>query len=152
MLANFDVDSLASVKILQHLFRMDNIMHVLAPVSGYAEVKKHYSDYADEVSMLAVYLRRISPITSCICEFKIIRVLLINCGGAADIVHMLQEVVEVPSETIFFIIDSHRPFSLLNIYDDTKQVMEFNKCNELYNFIILKCYIIVVTGSNSWSS
>ena len=41
-------------------------------------------------------------------------VILINCGGCIDIVELLQ-----PEEhIIFFIVDSHRPYDLCNIYSE----------------------------------
>jgi cell division control protein 45 len=42
---------------------------------------------------------------------------LINCGGTIDIIELLQ-----PEENItFFILDSHRPYDLSNVYSE-KQV------------------------------
>lgn len=40
--------------------------------------------------------------------------ILINCGGTLDIVELLQP----PEETIFFILDSHRPYDLTNVYSE----------------------------------
>ena len=44
-------------------------------------------------------------------------VILINCGGTIDLIELLQ-----PEENVrFFILDSHRPYDLCNIYNE-KQV------------------------------
>ena len=41
-------------------------------------------------------------------------VILINCGGCIDIVELLE-----PDERItFFILDSHRPYDVANIYSE----------------------------------
>lgn len=39
---------------------------------------------------------------------------MINCGGTIDLVELLQP----PESITFFIIDSHRPYDLCNIYSE----------------------------------
>lgn len=41
---------------------------------------------------------------------------MINCGGTLDLVELLQ-----PDESVvFFILDSHRPYDLCNIYSESQ--------------------------------
>lgn len=39
---------------------------------------------------------------------------MINCGSTIDIV----EILEPPEDIIFFVIDSHRPYDLCNVYSE----------------------------------
>lgn len=41
-------------------------------------------------------------------------VIMINCCGTLDIVEILQP----PEDIVFFILDSHRPYDLCNIYSE----------------------------------
>lgn len=50
---------------------------------------------------------------------------MLNCGGTIDIVELL----EPPEELIFFVLDSHRPFDVCNIYSES-QIRILNKPNE----------------------
>lgn len=48
--------------------------------------------------------------------FQIKNVITINCGGTLDLVDLLQ-----PDESVvFFILDSHRPYDLCNIYSESQ--------------------------------
>lgn len=47
-------------------------------------------------------------------------VVLINCGGTLDIIELL----EPDEDIIFFIVDSHRPTDICNIYSSS-QVIDF---------------------------
>lgn len=48
---------------------------------------------------------------------------MINCGGTIDVVELL----EPHRDVIFFIIDSHRPYDVCNIYSDSGQVRIIGK-------------------------
>lgn len=49
-----------------------------------------------------------------LCYFQVSYVVLINCGGGIDIVELLE-----PDERItFFVLDSHRPYDVANIYSE----------------------------------
>ncbi|XP_024942736.1 cell division control protein 45 homolog [Cephus cinctus] len=92
LLVNFDVDAICACKILQYLFKNDNMIYTLVPVQGVQDLVQAYTENCEEVSY----------------------VIMINCGGTLDIVELLQ-----PSEDIiFFIADSHRPYDLCNIYSE----------------------------------
>ena len=49
VLAALDVDSVCACKILQALFKADNVEHTLIPVAGKTELKKAYSEHSDQV-------------------------------------------------------------------------------------------------------
>ena len=49
VLAALDVDALCACKILQALFKADNVQHTLIPVSGKAELQAAFTDHADQV-------------------------------------------------------------------------------------------------------
>ena len=54
MLAALDVDALCATKILQVLFKSDDLQYTLVPVSGIEELKTAYIDYAGQVSVCNV--------------------------------------------------------------------------------------------------
>ncbi|XP_014206971.1 cell division control protein 45 homolog [Copidosoma floridanum] len=96
ILVNFDVDAICASKILQTLFKNDNVVYTLVPVHGVSDMIKAFKDNSEEIEY----------------------VIMINCGGTLDIVDILK-----PEENvIFFILDSHRPFDLCNVYNE-KQVL-----------------------------
>lgn len=43
-------------------------------------------------------------------------VILVNCGGTLDIVDLLHPAEEV----VFFVLDSHRPYDLCNVYSESQ--------------------------------
>ncbi|XP_034945738.1 cell division control protein 45 homolog [Chelonus insularis] len=92
LLVNFDIDAICACKILQQLFKNDNVVYTLEPVQGIQDMVKAYADNCEEIKY----------------------VVMINCGATIDIVELL----EPPEDTIFFIVDSHRPYDLCNIYSE----------------------------------
>lgn len=60
---------------------------------------------------------------------QIRRVILINCGGTID----LMELFENPTDVIIFVIDSHRPTHILNIYNESKQVNKIIPLKHLFH-------------------
>lgn len=50
LLVNFDIDAICACKILQQLFKNDNIVYTLAPVQGLQDLIKAYEDNAQEVT------------------------------------------------------------------------------------------------------
>lgn len=42
--------------------------------------------------------------------------IMVNCGGTIDIVELLEPAEDI----VFFIIDSHRPYDLPNIYSESQ--------------------------------
>ncbi|OXU30770.1 hypothetical protein TSAR_002281 [Trichomalopsis sarcophagae] len=115
ILVNFDVDAICASKILQALFKNDNIVYTLVPIQGVKDMVRAYQENADEI------------------EF----VIMINCGATLDIVDMLQPEEKV----IFFILDSHRPYDLCNVYNETQVLIlgnlnpdeEIPEYNDVFN-------------------
>ncbi len=50
LLCGMDVDSLCACKILQAMFKADDVEHTVIPVSGWQDVKTAYNDHAYLVS------------------------------------------------------------------------------------------------------
>ncbi|XP_043495975.1 cell division control protein 45 homolog isoform X1 [Polistes fuscatus] len=92
LLVNFDVDAICACRILQQLFKNDNILYTLVPVQGIQDMVQAIEENCEEVK----------------------NIIMINCGGTIDLVELLQP----PESVIFFIIDSHRPYDLCNIYSE----------------------------------
>ncbi|XP_076653605.1 cell division cycle protein 45 [Halictus rubicundus] len=92
LLVNFDVDAICACRILQQLFKNDNMMYTLVPVQGIQDMIHAFEENCEEIK----------------------NVILINCGGTLDLVELLQ-----PAESvIFYILDSHRPYDLCNVYSE----------------------------------
>lgn len=110
IIANFDIDSISSSKIIQQLFRAEQIIFTFVPVLGVKSLKRTFDDNKSDCSIF----------------------LFINCGGCLDLVDLLQ-----PEENVlFYVCDSHRPLDLCNIYSDS-QVGLFNlKCSFKSNICI----------------
>ncbi|XP_071448319.1 cell division control protein 45 homolog [Hetaerina americana] len=92
LLVNFDIDSICACKILQYLFRCDNVVYTLVPIQGIKDLKNAYNENRSEVKY----------------------VLLINCGGNIDIVESL----EPDDDVVFFVADNHRPTDVCNVYSN----------------------------------
>lgn len=94
IVANFDIDSIAASKILQTLFRNEQIIFTFVPVLGVKSLQRTFDSYKNDCNIF----------------------LFINCGGCLDLVELL-----APEENIlFFVCDSHRPLDLCNIYSDSQ--------------------------------
>lgn len=94
VIVNYDIDAICASKILQALFKYDNMLYSIVPIMGISGVLRAYNEHKEDVKL----------------------VLLINCGGCLDIVDVLQ-----PEEDIvFFICDSHRPYHICNVYSDSQ--------------------------------
>ncbi|XP_053987531.1 cell division control protein 45 homolog isoform X1 [Hylaeus volcanicus] len=103
LLVNFDVDAICACRILQQLFKNDNMIYTLIPVQGIQDMIRAFNEHCEEIK----------------------NVILINCGGTLDLVELLQ-----PAESvIFYILDSHRPYDLCNIYSED-QVRILGKADE----------------------
>ncbi|KPI98939.1 PREDICTED: cell division control protein 45 homolog [Papilio xuthus] len=92
LLVHYDVDAICACKILQGLFKCDNISYTLVPVGGISELKTAYEENNEEIKY----------------------VVLINCGGTIDLVDILQP----DEEVVFFVLDSHKPTDICNVYSD----------------------------------
>ncbi|XP_047514137.1 cell division control protein 45 homolog [Pieris napi] len=92
LLVHYDVDAVCACKILQDLFKCDNISYTLVPVGGISELKTAYEENNEEIKY----------------------VVLVNCGGTIDLVDILQPEEDV----VFFVLDSHKPTDICNVYSD----------------------------------
>ncbi|KAL0818601.1 hypothetical protein ABMA28_009034 [Loxostege sticticalis] len=92
LLVHYDVDAICTCKILQGLFKCDNISYTLVPVGGVSELKTAYEENNEEIKF----------------------VVLVNCGGTIDLVDILQPEEDV----VFFVLDSHKPTDICNVYSD----------------------------------
>ncbi|XP_026501376.1 cell division control protein 45 homolog [Vanessa tameamea] len=92
LLVHYDVDAVCACKILQDLFKCDNISYTLVPVGGISDLKTAYDENNEEIKY----------------------VVLVNCGGTVDLVDILQPEEDV----VFFVLDSHKPTDICNVYSD----------------------------------
>lgn len=94
IISNFDIDAIVASKILQSLFRNEQIMFTFVPILGFKSLKRTFDDNKTDCNIF----------------------LFINCGGCMDLVELL-----APEDNIvFFVCDSHRPLDLCNIYSDSQ--------------------------------
>ncbi|XP_022171893.1 cell division control protein 45 homolog [Myzus persicae] len=94
ILVNYDVDAICAAKIFQYILRFDNVIYVLVPVKTITELKKVYQEQKADVK----------------------HIVLINCGGSLDII----DILEPEEDIIFFVIDSHRPTDICNVYSSSQ--------------------------------
>lgn len=101
VVANFDVDSVCAVKILQWLLKCDHVTYTLVPVRGKTDLIEAFKDNVGN-----------SNDTDGGTTVKY--VVMINCGGTFDIVDFF----DPPEDVVIFVADSHRPTDVCNIYSD----------------------------------
>ncbi|KAJ8984145.1 hypothetical protein NQ317_017796 [Molorchus minor] len=92
LMVHYDIDSICTCKILQSLLKYKHILYTLAVVRGLDDLKSSYHENSNDVKYFV----------------------LINCGGTIDIV----EELEAEDDITFFILDSHRPIDLCNVYSN----------------------------------
>ncbi|EFA05648.1 cell division control protein 45 homolog [Tribolium castaneum] len=92
LMVHYDIDSICACKILQNLLKYKEILYTLAVIRGVEDLKRSYRENSNDVKYFV----------------------LINCGGTVNLVDLF----EPEEDAIFFIIDSHRPTHLDNIYSD----------------------------------
>ena len=95
ILAAADVDGLCACRTLTHLLRSDNVAYSLVPVQGYSHV--------------ASVLRGLGESNN-----DIRTVILVNCGAIVNLANLLPW--DRPELTCY-VVDSHRPIHLANVYD-----------------------------------
>ena len=122
VISALDVDSLCTCKILQALFKADDVQYTIIPVQGKVELQKAFSSHSEQVKA----------------------VVLINCGGSLNVTELLR-----PDEDVrIYIVDrsvcryvpqsgamanpchithSHRPVDLDNVYN-RDQVTKTTPC------------------------
>lgn len=88
-----DLDSIASVKIIRHIFECEHVRHTIVPIRTRNELQRSYQEHRDGVKV----------------------VLLINIGAMFDILEFFMP----DSDVKIFVADCHRPFNVNNVYYDT---------------------------------
>ncbi|XP_017780562.1 PREDICTED: cell division control protein 45 homolog [Nicrophorus vespilloides] len=92
LMVNYDIDSICACKILQSLLKYKHVVYTLVVVKGIEDLKTAFNENCEDVKYF----------------------IMINCGGTIDIVDLL----EPEDEITFYILDSHRPTDLCNIYSN----------------------------------
>jgi cell division control protein 45 len=106
ILAAADHDGVCSSYMLQALLCRGcaDVKYLTLPVTCNAEVMHHISELHSD-------------------EYEDVRsVILLNCGGSIDIAKGLQE-HKVPDHITCYIVDSHRPYNLSNVYESQSRVV-----------------------------
>lgn len=93
-MVHYDIDAICSCRILQSLLRFKHVPYTICIVRGVEDLKIAFQENANDVKYFV----------------------LINCGGTLDIVELL----EPEEEIVFFVLDSHRPTDLCNIYSESQ--------------------------------
>jgi len=91
VLVAMDVDALCASRILQTLFQIDHVRYTVVPVSGPMDLESCLVEHLEQVQ----------------------HVVLINCGATFDVVEAMQQ----SDDVIFYVIDSHRPLDVCNVYN-----------------------------------
>lgn len=94
VIVNYDLDAICASKILQSLFKYDHMQYTVVPIMGLSGMQRSFAENKEDVKF----------------------VVLINCGACVDIVEVLQP----DEDVIFFVVDSHRPMDVCNIYSDSQ--------------------------------
>ncbi|KAG6612927.1 cell division control protein 45 [Phytophthora cinnamomi] len=110
VLVALDVDALCAAEILTRLLRADLLSYSLLAVRGYEDVLQ-----ARETRVRGAdgTLRGGGELRS---------VVLLNCGAIVDVAKLLA----LPPHVKCYVLDSHRPIHLANIYDEHRQVVVFD--------------------------
>ncbi|CAH7683463.1 CDC45 family [Phakopsora pachyrhizi] len=96
LIASMDIDALCGCKMLQHLLKQDSIKHRVIPVSGWKDLSKVSEQVRDPNS-------------------GYMEVILLNLGAQVD----MMDFFELPPGVRLHIIDSHRPYSLENLFQSS---------------------------------
>jgi cell division control protein 45 len=108
VIVNYDVDAICASKILQFLFKYDNILYSIVPIMGVNGLMRAFNENAEDVK----------------------NVILVNCGGCIDIVDVLQPEPDV----VFYVCDSHRPYDVCNIYSENQVQILGDRFDGIPNF------------------
>uniref|UniRef100_A0A915DAB1 Cell division control protein 45 n=1 Tax=Ditylenchus dipsaci TaxID=166011 RepID=A0A915DAB1_9BILA len=92
LIVNTDVDALTTCAILMYAFSSDDITYSVMPVDSWSGVSKAVEEHKDQAC----------------------NVVFINCGGTRSLSDL-----NLPTEVSIFVLDSHRPVHLDNIYNNT---------------------------------
>lgn len=91
LIVSVDTDALCTTMILTHLLRCDDIPFSILAVEGWSSVEKIFADSQEQK-----------------CHY-----ILINCGATRSLTRL-----QIPPASIAFVIDSHRPFHIENVYEN----------------------------------
>ncbi|KAL5263917.1 hypothetical protein ACHWQZ_G005111 [Mnemiopsis leidyi] len=91
ILVSTTVDGLCAWKILQSLLHMDNVQYTLIPVDGKSHLESAFRTHSDQNTVIV----------------------LIDCGGN---INVSEELEPLPDSQVY-VLDSHIPYDLDNIYD-----------------------------------
>lgn len=105
VLVSMDVDALCASRILQTLFQIDHVRYTVVPVSGPLDLERCLTEHLEQV----------------------LHVVLINCGASFDIVESMQQ----SDDVVFYIVDSHRPIDVCNIYNSRQVKLLFYEKEKL---------------------
>ncbi|KAL3658538.1 hypothetical protein V7S43_016422 [Phytophthora oleae] len=110
ILVALDVDALCAAEILTRLLRADMLSYSLLAVRGYEDVLQ-----ARETRIRGAdgALRGGGELRS---------VVMLNCGAIVDVAKLLA----LPTHVKCYVLDSHRPIHLANIYDEHQQIVVFD--------------------------
>lgn len=138
------MDAICAVKILQCILRFDNIVYVLVPVKTVTELIKAFEEQKVDVrtSVFLLFMLILFSIFKYYIFFQVKHVVLINCGGTLDII----EVLEPEEDITFFVVDSHRPTDICNIYSSS-QVFYFLYIEfSFYKYLVISklCFVFQV--------
>lgn len=92
IIVNYDVDSICTYSILKSLLKFKHVVYSVGVVQGVNDLKNAYQENFKDVKIF----------------------ILINCGATLDLV----DVLEPEEDIVFFVLDSHRPTDLCNIYSN----------------------------------
>lgn len=104
VLVNYDVDAICALRILQHLFEADNVQYTVTPI-------------ANELDLAQAYATHVTNVRS---------IIFINIGATFDVI----EELEHESDVRIFVVDSHRPYDLGNVYRDNIYLLSELEPNE----------------------
>jgi len=104
----YEVDAMASCKMLTQLLRNDHIAYTIRPVLNFEEVIYSYQSFLTE---------------------DIKTIFLINCGALFNIPKIFD--LEHGGDLRVFVLDNHRPFHLANIYSRYSVVVFDDTFDEL---------------------
>ncbi|XP_037090497.1 cell division control protein 45 homolog [Pollicipes pollicipes] len=92
LLVHCDVDAICTSAIIQELFRGDHVLYTLIPIKSPDDLRQSFKDNVGLVRL----------------------VILINCGIMMDLVAEL----DPPNDVTVYVLDSHRPMDVNNVYND----------------------------------
>ncbi|DBA01874.1 TPA: hypothetical protein N0F65_006022 [Lagenidium giganteum] len=109
ILVAMDVDALCACEIVTSLLKADFLSYTMLAVKGYEDLKR-------------IRYERIRGPDGSIHNDDLRSVILINCGAIVNV----SELLALPPTARCYILDSHRPIHLANIYDANQQIVVFD--------------------------